>query len=216
MLDTIAHARCQNCGAPFSPDRISAKARFAECNHCGALHNLSSLNPVKLARPPRITQLPDGIAFGENRRGATIRVRGVGTITIDRLAITFSKGLLARSKHDINALAGAAATPAGRSPWHTVKVGFLSGRRAQDLLESNVDETSAKALITLLNYCIARFQRDDPASHTKAAQLVQAAPIRRLRGRHHEPAARVELHPAVMPPEATGHGTIMPSMRRAH
>lgn len=73
MNDAALAARCLSCGAAFEPQDISPKRRFAECSHCGTLHNVSSLLAPSQRPRERVEQLPSTVLFGEQAQGATIQ-----------------------------------------------------------------------------------------------------------------------------------------------
>lgn len=73
MNDASLTARCLNCGAAFEQQDISPRRRFAECSHCGTLHNVSSFLAPSQRPRERVQQLPSTVLFGEQAQGATIQ-----------------------------------------------------------------------------------------------------------------------------------------------
>lgn len=184
MNDAALAARCLSCGAAFEPQDISPKRRFAECSHCGTLHNVSSFLTPDQCPLDRVERLPDNIQFGENKDGATIRWQA------DESAHKFvivSLLVILAGPFELLAVAGVAFARSSKQPL-AIAMAVGVGLVFWPALYARIVGFLNRTVITLDSFAIRAASRPLPWRVSRSFQLANvycafAHPVRNPKGR---------------------------------
>lgn len=162
MNDAPSAARCLNCGAAFEPQDISPKRRFAECSHCGTLHNVSSFYARRQQPDLHVSRLPASIQYGEGPKGATLRIQTDQALPANYFTVIL---LIATSMHLLFSIGAVFARSSKQEShfWIALLLGLFVWPAWYVVLTTYVNHIR----ITIDRFCILVGSRPLPAMRTR-------------------------------------------------